>query len=67
MSERKFYDAPKTISYNADLTMIITMRSYGKTYGFIKEAIKDYLRDRSQFVFVRRYNTELQNVVPQVV
>ena len=66
MSERKFYDAPKTISYNADLTMIITMRSYGKTYGFIKEAIKDYLRDRSQFVFVRRYNTELQTSFPKL-
>ena len=66
MSERKFYDAPRTISYNADLTMIITMRSYGKTYGFIKEAVKDWLRDRSEFVFVRRYDTELKVSMPKL-
>ena len=56
---RKFYNAPLTISYNADMTLIVTLRSYGKTYGFTKEAIKDYMRDKSQFVWVRRYGTEL--------
>lgn len=63
---RDWYNAKKTISYNADLTMVITMRSYGKTYGFIKEAIRDYMRDRSQFVLVRRYDTELKEAFPKV-
>lgn len=64
--EREYYDAPKTISYGAHLTMIVTMRSRGKTYGFIKAAVKDWLRDGSQFVLVRRYLTELEEQFPRL-
>ena len=63
---REYYDAPRTISYGAHLTMVITMRSRGKTYGFIKAAVKDYLRDGSMFVLVRRYVTELDAQFPRL-
>lgn len=59
-----YYDAPALISRGCHLNLIITMRSRGKTYGFIKAAIKDWLRDGSQFVLVRRYDTELQQQFP---
>lgn len=64
--DRDYYDAPRTISYGAHLTMVVTMRSRGKTYGFIKAAIKDWLRDGSQFVLVRRYVTELEAQFPRM-
>lgn len=63
---REYYDAPHTISYGAHLTMVVTMRSRGKTYGFIKAAVKDWLRDGSQFVLVRRYVTELEEQFPRM-
>lgn len=44
--------------------MVVAMRSRGKTYGFLKEAVKDYVRDGSQFVLVRRYDTELRTQFP---
>lgn len=64
--EREYYDAPRTISYGAHLTLVITMRSRGKTYGFIKAAVKDWMRDGSQFVLVRRYVTELDAQFPRM-
>ena len=46
--------------------MVVTMRSRGKTYGFVKAAVKDWLRDGSQFVLVRRYVTELEEQFPRM-
>lgn len=66
MTERKFYDPTRAISYNAPLTLVLSMRSYGKTYGFTREAIKDWMRDRSEFVYVRRYETELKTAAPKL-
>lgn len=57
-----FLNIPKIISYGAPLNLIITARSYGKTYGLLKAAVKDYLRDRSQMVFVRRYKAEIKSL-----
>lgn len=48
------------------MNLIVTMRSRGKTYGFIKAAVKDWLRDRSEFVLVRRYGSELEQQWPTV-
>lgn len=61
-----YYDAPATISRGCHMNLIVTMRSRGKTYGFIKAAIKDWIRDGSQFVLVRRYDTELQQQFPKM-
>lgn len=63
---RQFYNPSKAISYGAPLTAVISMRSYGKTYGFTKAAIKDWMRDKSQFVYVRRYDTELKTSAPKI-
>lgn len=66
MAERQFYNPAKAISYNAPITAVVSMRSYGKTYGFTKSAVKDWLRDRSEFVYVRRYDTELKTSAPKI-
>lgn len=63
---REFYNPKIAISYNAPLTMVVSMRSYGKTYGFTKEAIRDWMRDRSEFVYVRRYDSEMKTAAPKI-
>lgn len=65
MSDR-YYNAPLTISRNATVTMVVTARSRGKTYGFTLAAIRDWFRDRSEFVYVRRYESELKISAPHV-
>ncbi len=58
----KFYDWHKTLSYDADVTMVIGPRGVGKTFGLRKQCIKDYLKDGSRFVEVVRFKTELSGV-----
>lgn len=54
-----FYDYDKLLSYNAILNFVVAERGVGKTYGAKKMCIKRFLRDGSQFVYIRRYKTEL--------
>lgn len=37
----------------------------GKTYGISKFVVKDYLKNKSQFAYIRRYKTELNKAVPK--
>ena len=60
-----FYDFGKLVSYNALLNFVIGERGVGKTYGAIKFAVKDFLKNGHQFVYVRRYATELETSVPK--
>ena len=60
MSEGLYYDWNKTLTYNAKINMIISMRGLGKTYGIRKKAVKDFLKDGSKFVEVVRYKELLK-------
>ena len=40
---------------------IIGERGVGKTYGAIKFCINDYLKNGNQFVYVRRFKTEIES------
>ena len=57
-----FYDWHKTLSYDADVTMVIGPRGVGKTFGLRKQCIKDFLKDGSRFVEVVRFKAELSGV-----
>lgn len=57
-----WYDINKTLSYNCLFNFIVGNRGAGKTYGFKKWAIKDFLKTGSQFVYVRRYKQELKKI-----
>lgn len=57
-----FYDWHNTLTYDADVTMVIGARGIGKTYGLRKQCIKDYLKDGSRCVEVCRYKKELSSV-----
>lgn len=58
-----YYDYSKIRSYNALLSFIIGGRGIGKSYGAKKMVIKDFLKNGSQFVYMRRYKTELDTAV----
>ena len=58
----EYYDWHKTLSYDADVTMVIGPRGVGKTFGLRKQCIKDFLKDGSRFVEVTRFKAELSGV-----
>ena len=58
----KYYDWHKTLSYDADVTMVIGPRGVGKTFGLRMQCIRDFLKDGSRFVEVVRYKAELSGV-----
>lgn len=57
-----YWDIRVPKSYNCLFNFIVGMRGNGKTYGTKKEVIRDFLRDGSQFVYLRRYKEELKKV-----
>lgn len=56
----KWYDKGQLLSYKAFFNMLIGNRGGGKTYGFKTWAIDDYLKSGKQFVWLRRYGTEIE-------
>lgn len=60
-----FYDYQPILSYNAFLNVIIGERGVGKSYGAKKLVINDYLKNDNQFIYLRRYQTELDTAVPE--
>lgn len=59
----RFYDWARTFSYNADITMVITARGRGKTYGLRKACVDDFLARGYRFVEVVRYKAELSEIM----
>lgn len=57
-----YYDWNKTLSYDADVTIVITPRGTGKTYGIRLQGIRDYLKSGYRFVELVRYKSELDTV-----
>jgi hypothetical protein len=57
-----FYDWHKTLSYNADVTMVVGARGIGKTYGLRKQCIIDHIKKGYRWVEVVRYKRELSSV-----
>lgn len=58
----EFYDWERTLSYDADVTMVVGARGLGKTFGLRARFIRDWLRDGSRFVEVCRFKNELSGV-----
>lgn len=56
---KMWWDIKQTLSYNALFNFVVGNRGGGKTYGFKKWAIEDFIKTGKQFVYVRRYKTEL--------
>lgn len=63
MEAFSYYDWTKTLSYDAEVTMVITARGRGKTYGIRKQATRDAIKNGVTFVEVCRYKSELPGVI----
>ena len=55
-----WYNYDRINSYNACFNFILTNRGYGKSYGIKKQCIKRFLKTGEQFVYCRRYKTEIK-------
>lgn len=60
-----YYTYDKLISYNAYLNFVIGERGVGKTFNAKKFAIKDYVNNDNQFIYLRRFKTELDKASSQ--
>lgn len=56
----EYYSFDKIYSFNATYMFLIGARGLGKTYGAKKKAIAAFLRNGEQFIYLRRYSTELR-------
>lgn len=58
-----FYDYSKLWSYNALFYFVIGERGVGKTFGAKKAVLTDFLKNGNEFVYLRRYKTELDTAL----
>lgn len=60
-TRRKFsyYSFDRIYSYNAAYNFVIGARGLGKTYGAKKRVVNNFIRNGEQFIYLRRYKTEL--------
>ena len=59
MSKNIFYCYDKLFSYNFLLAFVIGERGVGKTFGAKVAMMKKFLKTGEQFIYLRRYKTEL--------
>lgn len=57
-----YYDFGPILSRNAVYNFVVGARGVGKTYGAKRKAIRDYFAKGEQFIYLRRYNTELKGI-----
>lgn len=58
----KWYDKGQLLSYKSFFNMLIGNRGGGKTYSFKKWSIDDFLKTGKQFIWLRRYGTEIEQM-----
>lgn len=62
MADSRYLDFNRILSLDALFTIVTGSRGVGKTYGFKKWAINDFIKNRKQFIYIRRYQTELDKI-----
>ena len=60
-----FWNPEKVISHDCLLNFILGERGVGKSFSMTKFVIDDFLRHGHEFVYLRRYKTELDTSVPK--
>lgn len=58
-----WYDKQQLLSHNKIMNMVLSNRGGGKTFHFTRWAIDDYKKNKKQCVWVRRYQTEIDEMV----
>lgn len=57
-----WYNKGFLLSFRAFFNLLIGNRGSGKTYGFKTWCIDDYIKTKKQFIWVRRYGTEIETM-----
>lgn len=60
MDKNIWYSYNKVLSYHAMLNFIIGERGVGKSYGIKKYVLNRFKKKNKQFIYLRRYDTELR-------
>ena len=58
-----YLDFTRILSYNALLNIIIASRGVGKTFGATDFVTSQFLKKKYEFVYIRRYKSELQKSI----
>lgn len=58
--KKMWFDIDRLLSYNATLNFVIAERGVGKTFGCKKKFLERFLKSGEEFVYIRRYKTELE-------
>lgn len=58
-----YWNYTPLLSHNKLFNFVVGNRGCGKTYGIKKLVINDFLRNGNQFVYIRRYKSELDSIV----
>lgn len=62
MDTNLYYNPQQLMSYNRILNFVIGARGLGKSYAFKKVPIKNFINKGEQFVYLRRYKTDLKKI-----
>lgn len=56
----KYYSLKKILAENADYNIIIGERSNGKTYATLEKILTDYIKEKKQGAYIRRWKDDIQ-------
>ena len=56
----KYYSLKKILAENADYNIIIGERSNGKTYATLEKILTDYVKNKKQAAYIRRWKDDIQ-------
>lgn len=60
----EWWDVNRTLSYNKLLNFVVGGRGIGKTYGTKKFLINRYMKTGERFIYIRRYQADLEKALP---
>lgn len=60
IDDSKYYEIHNLLTYNALFSFVVSPRGNGKTYNAKRWMISDFLKNKKQFVYVRRLEKELE-------
>lgn len=60
--DNNYYNSQKLCNYNAFFNMVLGARSIGKTHHFKYKGLKNFIKNKEQFIYLRRTQTELDEL-----
>ena len=64
MKSIKWFSPNQLLTYNCIFNFIVGDRGGGKSFGTLEYCVKQYLKRGKEFIYLRRYETELDDSLP---